>query len=357
MKDINPKNIDFKKILETMADGITIQDKTGRIIFANKVAAKISGFTTVEEFLKTSTQEIVKKFDGKDIIGNAYNLENFPGRQILKGKNYAEDLVGFTYTKKKTENWAIIKSTPIKKNGKLELVINVFHDITEEKKEDQQRDVFMAMTSHELKSLLTSIKAYGQLLQKRVKDVNNLNYLVRLDNQVNKLTSFILDLLDLSRIQAGTFKLNKEKLNMDNLFKDIISDLQITTINKKIVLRGVIGKEILADRSRISEVIVNFINNAIKYDPNSKKINILLKKVGDLVKVSVTDYGIGIKKSDQNKIFNLFYQSNSNNSRKEGLGLGLYLSKKIIEAHGGKIGVESTYGKGSTFYFEIPITS
>jgi len=235
-----------------------------------------------------------------------------------------------------------------------------FFDITSHKKETSLRDDFLGITSHELKTPLTSIKAFAQLLLKRREkfmDQKSAFYLSKIDTQVNTLTRLINDLLDVTRVRTGKLEYSDEVFYLDDLIKETIDMIQQTTQKHQIILKSKVDKFVVADRERIGQVLRNLLSNAVKYSKRGKIIvDLDLSDKGDII-ISVKDFGIGIPKKDLSKIFQLFFQANNRKIKKQsdtGLGVGLHIAAKIVEHHEGKIWVKSTVGKGSTFFFTIP---
>ena len=222
-----------------------------------------------------------------------------------------------------------------------------------------QRDELFSMTSHELKTPLTSLKAYTQLLLMDVHTMDNDQrkiLLDRMDKQISKLVGLINDLLDLSRLQYGQLNYNKKPVKLNHLIAEIISEIQLGSAEHKIIFQKNINVTVNADYDRIGQVVTNLLINAVKYSPGSREIIVRLDKTDKTVICSVKDFGHGIKKEEQTKIFERFYRvSGDNLNTYPGLGLGLYISKEIIEKHDGKLWIESEYGKGSIFYFELPL--
>ncbi len=222
----------------------------------------------------------------------------------------------------------------------------------------KRKDEFISIVSHELKTPITTIKGYTQLLKKILRGKNNENeikYIEKMDSQVNRLTGLVNDLLDVSKIQTEKLDLNKEKFLIYDLVKNIVEDMQ--QISKhKIILEGKVRKKVFADNYRISQVLMNLISNAIKFSPKKDKIIVTTVSDKESVTISVQDFGIGIAKKDQDKVFGLFYQTGTKKQHHlSGLGLGLYICADIVKRHGGNIWVESKKGKGSTFSFNLPV--
>ncbi len=232
-------------------------------------------------------------------------------------------------------------------------------DITMQKELERQKDDFLGIASHELKTPVTSIKAYGQVLQsifKRKGDIKAVEQLGKMDAQINKLTNLIEDLLDVTKIQSGRLEFHEDYFDFNELVVELVEELQITTEHHQILVDLAKTKSIYADRERIGQVLSNLITNAIKYSPHSKKVILRTALNKDKVTLCVEDFGVGISKDKQDKVFEQFFRvSGPTQSTFPGLGLGLYVSAEIIKREGGRIWVESTEGKGSTFCFNLPL--
>lgn len=226
-------------------------------------------------------------------------------------------------------------------------------------KEEQQKNDFISMVSHELKTPLTSISAYVQLMQsKNLADVFVINTLAKVQKQIRKMSTLISSFLNVSRLESGEIQLNLSHFDLDKVALDVIEDLRLIYPGNQIDFEAGASKLIYADKDKIGSVISNLISNAVKYsDLNS---TVLVKSVisNNDVHVSVTDFGIGIQAHDLEKLFDRFYRVSSQQTRTiSGFGIGLYLSAEIINSHKAKIWAESEYGKGSTFHFRIPLAS
>lgn len=232
-------------------------------------------------------------------------------------------------------------------------------DITDAKMLEKRKDDFISMASHELKTPLTSIKAFTQILQNSpaIEEEKRGEYYDRIETQVGKLTKIINDLLDISKIRIGSFSMIKEKFAFDLLVEEIISNYRyMQHVPHKIFISGRTNKELYADRDMIQQLVTNLINNAIRYSPGKKKINIFLTSNGKDITFSVKDYGVGISPADQKRIFQNFYRViRPQNHEYPGLGIGLFISKEIVLLHNGKIDVTSEVGKGSIFSVSLPL--
>jgi two-component system CheB/CheR fusion protein len=238
-------------------------------------------------------------------------------------------------------------------------ILLVMEDITERKFVQDRTDTFMSMASHELKTPATTIKMLVQILQKRFgkdEDKTFVEYLEKISEQVNSLTKISSDLLDVSGIRAGKFVLNEELFVFCPLAREIVENCQLLTDTHTIILEGEKTTMMKGDRERIGRVFINLIVNAIKYSPKGDKVIVKISHAKECLTVSVQDFGIGIAVENQKKIFDHSTQvTREKGQHSSGLGLGLYISSTIVQRHGGRIWVESTEGKGSIFFFTLPI--
>jgi two-component system, OmpR family, sensor histidine kinase VicK len=233
-------------------------------------------------------------------------------------------------------------------------------DITETKRDEIRKNDFIAMASHELKTPLTSLKSYIQLLARKL--VNNddefiSNALQKAGNQVNKMSDLIYGFLDLSRLESGKLQIKIQHFDINKLIEESIAETLLHSYSNTIIFNTDEVIMVYADREKIGQVINNFLSNATKYSPKDSEITIVCTITKHNVQVSVTDMGIGIKHKDQEKLFQRFYRvENDDIKNVSGFGIGLYLSSEIIQRHKGKIWVESEADKGSTFSFSLPMT-
>ena len=223
----------------------------------------------------------------------------------------------------------------------------------------RNKDEFISIASHELKTPLTTIKAYMQLLDRALSEGDpTKTYVERALLQVNKLDSLIVDLLDISRIESGKLKFNKKMFNFETMLSSAIETIRQTYSEYRIVRKGHMVGQLYGDEMRIEQVLINYLTNAVKYSPENKEVYIetTLRPDNSLL-VLVRDFGIGILKENQPFIFSKFYRVEASANRFQGLGIGLYICAEIIRRHDGNYGVESEPGKGSAFYFTIPLNN
>lgn len=234
----------------------------------------------------------------------------------------------------------------------------LLEEIEFRKAAESKKDEFISIASHELKTPLTSVKGYIQLLERGLAkgDIELVkSHLSKAQIQLEKLNGLIADLLDISKIESGKLKFNKQYFDLDQLLEGIIEVLHQSNPDFKIIKEGKVNTPIFADEMRIEQVIVNFLTNAIKYSPGTSEAKLNVRMQNKELYLGVRDYGIGMRPEQVKRVFEKFYRVEETSQRFQGLGIGLYISSEIIKRHGGQINVKSNYGEGSEFYFTIPI--
>ena len=258
------------------------------------------------------------------------------------------------------ERWCLTEGYPyFNIHGRFEGYAGSVTDITDIKKLEQQKDFFISMASHELKTPITSIKGYVQILLSIHKDSQDTflkSSLTTVNKQIGTLTKLIADLLDMSKIKVGSLHLNRENFSINEMIHETIEEVKHTQPDFDIMFSR--GKEttVYADRVRIAQVLINFLTNAIKYSPHFNMVTVKSAVIDKAVVVSVIDSGIGISKKDQEKIFQRFYRVEGRDEKTfPGFGIGLFIAAEIIQRHEGKISVESEPARGSIFSFSLPL--
>jgi len=233
-------------------------------------------------------------------------------------------------------------------------------DITERKNFEQQKDEFIGIASHELRTPVTSIKAYAEVLHEIFSEAGNAEsaaLMGKLDAQVDRLTELIHSLLDTTRVTEGQLQLQKESFNLVALINETVEVMQRTTNSHRLELVHDCEEiNVSADRERMRQVLINLISNAIKYSPAADQVIIKSSMDGTDATVCVQDFGVGIAEAVQPKIFERFFRVGEPDiATFPGLGLGLFISEEIVRKHGGTIWVNSRKGEGASFYFKIPV--
>lgn len=227
---------------------------------------------------------------------------------------------------------------------------------------EHNKDAFIGMASHELKTPITSLKCMLALLQRyeeAQKDTKALQYIAQMDAQLERISRLISDLLDLSRIQSGKLPYQTERFAFNTLVQDTVKTMQETTRTHRLILEepeGLGVLEVLGDRDRLSQVVINLLTNAIKYSPQAERVIVRIIKSTEQMHMSVQDFGMGIAREHQQKIFERFYRVHDiETSTYPGLGVGLSICSEIVDWHKGHLWVDSQKGKGSTFYVTLPL--
>lgn len=355
-KKIKKNEKEFRELVNFMPHKISLADSEGNPIFYNESWLDYVGKTFIE-FKEQSYTDIIHPDDRERIkkeveksLSNGVDLDVEVRIQDKKG-NY---------------QWHISKATPVRdEDGVINSWISSSTEIQKIKEEEKRKEDFLKLVSHELKTPVTSIKGYVQLLLSMLKNNSGDStqklpvkpYLNRIETQVERLIRLISEMLDLSRIEQNELDLKTEKFNLNKHVEEIVEDLTYSNKNVQIEVEHIYDCEVQADKDRIGQVIINFVTNALKYSPDSNRVNIKIFDHEDgQVAVSVKDFGIGISEKEQHQIFKRFYRVAGNKDETySGFGIGLYLSNEIIERHNGKIFVKSEVGQGSEFTFTIPL--
>ncbi|WP_394660240.1 PAS domain-containing protein [uncultured Chryseobacterium sp.] len=343
-------------ILETMAEGVGVIDATGQLVYANPMAQQILGLS--ESKIKERTYDD-PKWQNLRLDGTLLPSEEHPMSIMMSTQKPVYDHEVGVKAPERDIMYISINAAPLfDDEGNLTGGIGTFMDVTTRRMITQGKEDFISIASHELKTPVTALKASLQLLQRshdRLPPESRAKLLDQSIKSLDKLSGLINSLLDTSRIEQGQLKLDKRPFTISELFDDCCSNFSQIT-DQEIIFEGDIDEQVMADNQQIGQVMINFISNAIKYAPESKQVIITAKKISDHeIKISVRDQGPGIPKEKLEHLFKRYYRTNYHGQKFTGLGLGLFISGDIIKEHGGRIGVESEEGKGSEFWFTLPI--
>ena len=337
-------------IVESSNDAIVSKTLDGIITSWNAAAERLFGYSAKEAIGKHITLIIPPELysEENEILSKlrrGIRIEHYETVRQRKGGSLVE---------------VSLSISPIKdRRGRIIGASKIARDVSERRELERRKDEFIGMASHEMKTPVTALKGFTQLLQRRLKnhdDADALHFLTRMDQQIDRLTTLIRDMLDLSKIQNGQLEYRMGVFDLTELVQEIIENVQETAQTHRIILEKTVVAQINGDRDRIGQVLINLLTNAIKYSKDADKVVVRMATHAGNVRVSVQDFGIGISEAHQEKIFERFYQANEHGGKSSsGLGIGLYIAHKIIERHQGRIWVKSRKGEGSTFFFQLPL--
>jgi len=254
--------------------------------------------------------------------------------------------------------WFLTRAYPVKDaNGNIERWIGTNTDIHEQKTKEQQKDEFISIASHEMKTPLTTAKGYLELLRVLLSNENQNAFLYanKANQAIERLNLFVTELLDVSKIQNGKLDYNISTFDFNEMVNEAIENIQLTAKNHRLQKIGNSLHQIKGDKYRLQQVMINLLTNAVKYSPNADKVIIQVEEQHGNIQVSVQDFGVGMLSQHLEKVFERYYRVQEHAVHFQGLGIGLHISRNIILRHEGKMWVESEPNKGSIFHFTLPI--
>jgi PAS domain S-box-containing protein len=347
-KALRLSEIRYRRLFEAARDGVLILDpETRKILDANPF---------MEDLLGYPREELI----GKELFEIGF-LKDKPATQAMFRELQAQNCIRYeesleTKTGRPQEIEVVAN---LYDEGEKSIIQCNIRDIAERKEIERRKDDFISIASHELKTPVTSLKGFAQVLQRRLKrqdDEESLRFLAIMDKQLNKLTKLINDLLDISKMRQGKLDYREEPFDLDALSQEIVENLQAGTSTHQLLIEGRTEAQVYGDRDRIGQVLINLLTNAIKYSPKADTVIVRVSKDHENAIVSVQDFGIGIAAAHHKQIFERFYQvTDPEEKTYPGLGMGLYICAEIIERHHGRIWVESRKDQGSTFSFTLPL--
>ncbi len=346
VNSISSEKAKLEAVLSSMFEGIMITDGRGEILLVNPSVRKL--------FLIESSPEGRKPLE---VIRNNV-IQEIVDKVLTKNRKIVTQEVKIDLPGEKT---ILINGVPIIKGNVIEGAVLVFHDITELKRLEEIRKDLVANVSHELRTPVSSIKGYAEtLLEGKVENEDTKKEFLNIIYQdSNRLANLIDDLLDLSKIESDKMKMEFEPVEIPPLLNRCISILEKSAKDKLIAIKSNVPgnlPKVLGDQGRLLQVLLNLLDNAIKYTPEGMSVTISAARKENVVQIDISDTGIGISEKDLPRIFERFYRVDKARSRElGGTGLGLSIVKHIVQAHNGQVWVQSTLGLGSTFSFTIPI--
>lgn len=349
---------ELETVLNTMAEAVYVVDSQTRLTRRNKAYDQLVGLREGAPPI-TSLQRHFQLLNPRTENGEPLPFEELPAIHALRGEAFTSRVMLITPIGDTQDRYLSISSAPIRDAaGQIVAAVNVARDVTETKEVDRLKDEFISVASHELKSPLTVVKGYAQILLQRLRPLPEraaeADMAKHILDQSNRMTALADRLLDVSRIQFGRLTLEKQQVELAALVREISEQMQVAIGDHHLRVSTAEAVPACVDPSRVEQVITNLISNAAKYSPEGTDIDVALERHDGRALISVRDRGYGIPRDRQPYVFGRFYRAITD-ERKTGVGLGLYVSKGIVEAHGGRIWFDSEEGKGSTFYVELPV--
>ncbi|HET6996097.1 MAG TPA: PAS domain S-box protein [Chitinophagaceae bacterium] len=347
----------FKTISNTSPAALWMTDRNRNNIFVSETWLKWTGRTFNEE-ISLGWVSAIHEDEREKIIERFFECFN-------ERKNFAAEFR--IPCAEGVMRWCLTEGKPyFDITGAFAGYAGSVTDITELKSLEQRKDDFIKMASHELKTPITSIKGYVQLLLNIYQEAEDgalqasrstvKSSLGTIAKQVTKLTRLISELLDLSKIETGKLELNCTPFDLTELVEEVVQDVRLTTSKHAIIVESNFEDTYYGDKDRIGQVLMNLINNAIKYSPDADTVEILVEGDKEKASIRVKDYGIGIDKKDFKKIFERFYRAEGKAEQTyPGFGIGLFIASEIVQRHKGTIDVSSEKGKGSIFTVNLPL--
>ncbi|ACL24579.1 ATP-binding protein [Chloroflexus aggregans] len=348
-------------VVESIAEGVLLCDRHGRLTLANQAAQELLDEAVLS--FETPLASIPELYDLRDLDGNPLTPDDLPFTRALRGDTFYD----YRLMRRKpdgSERFLSFTGAPaINEQGEVEGAVITLRDITANQKVQRAKDEFLAVAAHELRSPLAAVRSYADLLlrreQQREGDARDLHGLTILTQQVSHMLRLVDNLLDVSRLDAGQFDLQYQTVNLVTLAQQVIDQQRPSAGNRELLLETEAPELwISCDAVRIRQVLTNLLNNALKYSPAGSVVSVRVRSASlpannaPAALISVSDQGPGIPASEQERVFQRYYRSPGR--RGEGLGLGLYLSREIVQLHGGQIWIESREGQGSTFMVLLP---
>ncbi len=353
----------LEAIIGSMIDGVFILDAQGLVLEANEAGMRLLGLSAAVRAERLSEYLLAlhpSRGDGRplepgeDILAGVLAGRTLPDEQLLVG---GADRPG-------GERVVSLSGAPVREaNGRISGAVVLVRDITAQKRAEQEKDAFLSLISHEVKSPLTSIKGFSQLARRAAEQGQPGERIVRhlgvIEQQVGRIARLVSDLSDAARLQKGTLQQEPTDFDLVPLVQSAVEQQQVTTSSHTLRLElAEPSLPVHADPTRLEQVLTNLLTNAIKYSPNADQVTIRLDRQEGFAHLAVRDEGIGIPKAEQGQLFGRFYRApNAANGGFGGLGLGLFITHELVTRNGGRIWVESEEDRGSTFHVTVPLAA
>jgi two-component system phosphate regulon sensor histidine kinase PhoR len=340
--DISTERTKLQTVLANMADGVIMADMEGKILLANQTTERLFNFREKDVITKPLI-EVVRDHEIDEILKLCLRTVQTQTAQFESGIS---------------KRFLRVIAIPIAE-GNLTGALLLFQDLTELRSLQTMRRELVGNISHELRTPIAGIKAMVETLKNSAIDDKEaaMDFLTRIDGEVDRLTQMVSELTELSRIETGRAELRMAPLNLNLLVEEVVAQLHPLAQRQQVTITTDLTTDlptIRADNDRIRQTLINLVHNAIKFNHPGGKVTVAARADGESAIVSVIDTGIGISKEDLPHVFERFYKADKARPR-GGSGLGLAIAKHTIQAHGGNIWAQSEEGKGSTFSFSLPL--
>jgi PAS domain S-box-containing protein len=354
LAEVQRRAAELDTTITAIADGVIIYDEAGWIVRMNPTAERILGYTQEIRRLSLRERMALLRMEGAD--GKPFPVGQMPSEIALRGETATGTIIVIHRPSDGKTIWNSVSAAPIRApDGRILGAVSVFSDITNMHQLEEQREDLIRAVSHDLRNPLAVVLGQAQIALRYAEKVD----LVRksaeaIDTSARRMNVMIQDLVDVARMEGGQLRLDKRPTDLISFLYDLLERVKTVMHAERIKID--ITQEIppvAADPDRLERILVNLLSNALKYSPPETEVTLSARRKGDEVIVSVADRGLGIAPQDVSQLFQRYYRAKG--ARKtEGLGLGLYISRMLVEAHGGHIWVESETGQGSTFHFTLP---
>lgn len=344
------RRAELEAVLSSMVDGLLVVDSWGLVVSFNEAFKQLSGLSAAELYTLYWDDLVEETGDRNCAIFNAFN------GALREGERFnARCSALMRHTNGKAIPVSISFTTIVEPSGRITGGVLSVRDMTIETQIDRMKDEFVSTVSHELRTPITSISGFVQMMMAReIPRADQLPLLEVIHSEAGRLGRLVNDMLDLSKIQSNRLSLQLRKFRMETLLKSAIRPFAVRHADSHPISLSIAPQRgmLLADYDRLAQVMVNLVSNAIKYSPEGGHIRVVAQKLRDRWVVEVSDEGIGIPDDSLPHIFERFYRVNENQT--SGSGLGLFITKEIVERHGGTIALESRIGEGTTFRVTLP---
>ena len=358
LREAQQRTAELDTVISSIADGLIIYGPAGEIVRMNATAEEVLGYSPDERTKPLKERAELIRVETTD--GEPFPAEDLPVARALRGET-VQGVIKAVHPRPDRTVWLSVSSAPIRAaDGRLLGAVTTFADITMQHELQEQREDFIRAISHDLRSPLTIIQGHAQFLQLTLGRSSrggaaqrSLDVIVASARHMNNM---IRELVDSVRLESGQLKLDPRTVDLRQAVLDLRERLSGVGEAERIQVESPGDlPAVSADPDRLERILTNLLTNSLKYSAPGSQVTVALTPTGREVVVSVSDQGPGIAPEDLPHLFERFYRSNHSNDRREGLGLGLYITKGLVEAHGGRIWAESRVGEGSTFSFTLPV--